>query len=431
MEMEKVTQNLGAVMPEQSQQGLTATQMMASGLSFEDIIMAMIGSKQDNAGALISSQMFNSEMTEQTNLQNAFADILKFMTPELMKGIQNSTLSEYNISEFMNFSDNDLFNLQNFDENLSYSDNIIKADPLQLAGLLDYIGTGIGIPSAAEILAGNESIDSNVIEGLTDVSNLKTSFSGANQFDPEQMLKSGEMEIISYVPASSESYGSQSASGNGANEALEFYRTMNSVKENVKAEEAKTAGISENTVNFNVEDMNKYAQNIDISFDRAAAETSMNKLEYEPADRQLLRGITENLDKEKSEFTVKLKPEGLGEILVKLVQNNEGKMLLSMVASSAKTAELLNRDLALLQSSLNQLNVEIVNKSVDVAENVMPMTSVFDQYDERRQDEGRQQNQFRNLKSKINSVSVKNVSFDTESIPEQNVILDQALDITI
>lgn len=456
--MEQITQGLRAAILEQSQQGMTVSQMMSSGISFADIIMTIIGNQQENAEGMVFPEMslpgmIDSEMqsAQQVNVQGEFGDILGLMTPDIMNGIQNSGfLSEGFITDdnlFKKLSNNEeyqsifgkvntyeTFNLKDSDEHLSYSGSIVKADPLQLAGLLDYIGTGIGIPSAAdildnEVLVSNKSVNSDSIKNLTGALSSTESFK--NQFDPEQMIKSGEMEIISYVPEVPKNTETESVSDSSETDALEFYRTMNSVKENVKTEESKSAGVSENTVSFNVDDMNKYAENIDISFDRAAAETTMNKLEYEPAERQLLRGISENLEKEKSEFTVKLKPDGLGEILVKLVQNNEGKMLLTMIASSAKTAELLNHDLASLQSSLNQHNVEIVNKSVDVAKNVMPMTSAFDQYDERRQDEGRQQNQFRSLKSKINSTPIKNVLFDTEIISGQNIISDQALDITI
>ena len=106
-------------------------------------------------------------------------------------------------------------------------------------------------------------------------------------------------------------------------------------------------------------------------------------------------------------------------------------MLLTMVASSAKTAELLNHDLSSLQSSLSQHNVEIANNSIEVAKNVMPASSAFDQYDERRQDEGNQQNQFRQIRSKVRNVSVGEVSFDSDTKPSLDKVLDQSLNILI
>ena len=102
-----------------------------------------------------------------------------------------------------------------------------------------------------------------------------------------------------------------------------------------------------------------------------------------------------------------------------------------MIASSEKTAELLNRDLVALQNTLNQHNVEIENNTVKTTETVMHAQSAFDQYDERRQDEANQQNHFRQLKNKIRNVSDKNVSFDSETEPIKSVSDDSALNITI
>lgn len=515
METEQITQSLRAAMMQQSQQGMTVTQMMSSGLSFADIILTIFGNQQGNSNGLASAGTVfpdfsggNLQLAEQGTVQNEFAEILGLLTPEILSGLDNSdtrysellsgmqsgvskksgnipavsklfsspdngdtvditdNLSNSGFSDIEKALNFDMLNLTETDSDLSYSDNMVKADPFQLAGLLDYIGTGTGIPSVTDIsdkqifnrkvpdIVDNSAVDDDFVNNafnsiavdnnvnnfefdnadLLNTDNIRTVSSvPESQFNPEEMLKSGEMEIISYVPdtlgASSDSETADNSGDEG--EALEFYRTLNSVKENVKSEDSGSVGVSENAVNLSAEDLNGFAKNIDISFERAAAETTMNKMEYEPADKQLADGISKNLEKGQSEFTVKLKPEGLGEILVKLVQSSEGKMMLTMVASSEKTAELLNRDLASLQSSLNQHNVQISDSGVNVAKNVMPMSSAFDQYDERRQDEGKQQNQFRELKSKIRSVSVQNVSYDAETAAQQSIISDSALNITI
>ena len=155
---------------------------------------------------------------------------------------------------------------------------------------------------------------------------------------------------------------------------LDFYRTMQNAKEAVPAvkdsEKTKSSGIGA---------MQNDAQGLDIRFDRITSDIRM-KTEFEAPEKQLLKGVEENLKNGKSEFTVKLKPEGLGEIIVRLVQNDGGKMLMSMTASSAKTAELLNSNLSSLQSSLNQHNVEIVNPSDMIKNAVAPAAPSFEQY---------------------------------------------------
>ena len=253
-------------------------------------------------------------------------------------------------------------------------------------------------------------------------------------FNPEEMIKSGEMEIVSYTPAEKNPLPDSSQQGNRQSdgETIDLARNMKTARETIKTEisedTAKFSEISASMVNSNPDEI---AQKIDISFDRAYAELEMNKAKYGSADEQMYKGISENLEKGRSEFTVKLRPEGLGEILVKLVSDEGGKAILSLVASSEKTAELLNRDLASLQTALNQHNVEIENSSVKTAETVMHAQTAFDQYDERRQDEAQQQNHFRQLKNKLGDISDRSVTFEDEAEAVRMAVSDSALNIKI
>ncbi len=436
METEQISQNLVSSLNSlrQSGQGMTVSQMMSSGISFADIISMMINGTNQNAETtgIFDPQLFqNTQQTASENIiPEQFTDIFGILSPEILKGSEKN--SDSWISQI--FENNSLLDQK---ETLDLSDGLVKADPSQLAGLLDFIRTGNEIPLFTAV---NESPD-RTADTVSDIKSV---------FDPNEMIKSGEMEIVSYIPAGkAENSQTNQETPENEKEVLDFFRMMKSVKENTGAKEnsadkirsseqktdiAETADTvkedSDKNI-FNLESLNKYAEPVDISFERAEAELKMNRAEYELPEKQLLKGVSENLEQGKSEFTVKLKPEGLGEILVKLVSGDEGKMLLTMVASSAKTAELLNHDLSSLQSSLSQHNVEIANNSIEVAKNVMPASSAFDQYDERRQDEGNQQNQFRRIRSKVRNVSVGEVSFDSDTKPSLDKVLDQSLNILI
>lgn len=419
METAQITQSLRAAMLQQSQQGMTVSQMMESGMSFADIIIMMMQGQQDGMSLMQDNLIQTADNVDSENN-------LLF---GLLNGENQNSIFSQQLAELMNISlknetdfelpfdiDYESLGEDSNEQNIKFADNLIKADPFQLAGLLDYISTGYGIP------VGSDISDNKIFDDFQ-----QNNYQTENVlFDPEEMIKSGEMEIVNYVPVSTEKSDSGISQNDG--EILDFYRTMNSVKENVKSEETKP---DDKTVNYNIEDMNRYTERIDISFERASAETAMNKMEYEAPDKQLLDGISENLDKGLGQFTVKLKPEGLGEILVNLVQNDDGKMLLTMVASNEKTAELLNKDLASLQSSLSQHNVEISPNGVDIEHEVASLSSAFDQYDERRQDEANQENQYRQLREKLGDISIRNVGFDTELQNEDVHLLDQALNITI
>ena len=74
--------------------------------------------------------------------------------------------------------------------------------------------------------------------------------------------------------------------------------------------------------------------------------------------KQLKTGILENLAKGKNEFLVRLKPEGLGEILVKLSETKD-KVSLSIFTNDSQTARLISGEVASLQSALRPLNAEV------------------------------------------------------------------------
>ena len=329
-------------------------------------------------------------------------------------------------------------------DSFDLSEDVIKADPMQLAGLLDYISTGVGIPLISDIA------DREVFRNINTVGSI----SAERIFDPNEMIRNGEMEIISYTPAAKTEDMSQSGqngeqSGSGENpfpkEDVDFARLMKGVRENVNPfirslrdddEDDYDLGIKM-TEKLTPETMHDVTRRVDISFDRALAELEMNKAEYGTPDQQVAKGVAENLLRGRSEFTVKLRPEGLGEILVKLVSDDAGKTILSMVASSQRTADLLNRDLASLQSQLGNHNVEIENNSVKVSETVMPAEhqsdAAFSQFDQRRRDEGEQENRYRQVRKRLNTDEIKigSTEFDTDIEVGRTSVDDSALNITI
>lgn len=73
---------------------------------------------------------------------------------------------------------------------------------------------------------------------------------------------------------------------------------------------------------------------------------------------QVETGIKDNLSLGKNEFVVKLKPEGLGEITVKMVEA-ESKISLSIVTSSPQVAKLINGELAGLRETLRTYNADV------------------------------------------------------------------------
>ncbi len=365
--------------------------------------------------------VYNMQNADISSLAQKLSEVVGLISPEFVNA------SESNSSMMNNNFVMDLISVLSTEgeikDSFDMSESILKIDPMQLAGLLDFISTGNGIPQAMDVS------DSQMFKNLDSISNVKAATEKI-AFDPQEMLKTGEMEIVSYTPAKKNADNSQQQSKQNDESTIDLARTMKSVRENVKTEVSEdTDKFNEITASMTASNPEEIAKKVDISFERAYAELEMNKAKYGSADEQVYKGISENLERGRSEFTVKLRPEGLGEILVKLVSDEGGKAVLTLVASSEKTAELLNRDLASLQTSLNQHNVEIENNSVKTAETVMNAQTAFDQYNERQQDEARQQHHFRQVKKNIGEISDNNGSFESETVI--NTASDSALNITI
>ncbi|NBI77457.1 flagellar hook-length control protein FliK [Anaerotruncus colihominis] len=96
---------------------------------------------------------------------------------------------------------------------------------------------------------------------------------------------------------------------------------------------------------------------------------NVQKVEHTPQPEtrnileQLETGIKENYAANRDEFVIKLKPDGLGEITVKLVQK-ENSIALSILASSPQVARLISNEVVALQNVLRPLQAEVTQISV-------------------------------------------------------------------
>ena len=73
---------------------------------------------------------------------------------------------------------------------------------------------------------------------------------------------------------------------------------------------------------------------------------------------QTFDALDDGIINDKKEFIIKLSPHGLGDITVKLIKSDDA-VLVKMIASNEKTAQLLNRDIGILHNMLSSHNAEI------------------------------------------------------------------------
>lgn len=90
--------------------------------------------------------------------------------------------------------------------------------------------------------------------------------------------------------------------------------------------------------------------------------------EAPPLSRQLDEGLSREMALGRKEFSMKLKPESLGEITVKLTEA-EGKTTLSILTASTGTAKAINHELAALREAMRPMGVEVQQAVPKAAEN--------------------------------------------------------------
>jgi len=126
---------------------------------------------------------------------------------------------------------------------------------------------------------------------------------------------------------------------------------------------------------------------------------------------QIMTGLSRNLQAGKGEFTLKLEPEGLGEITVKLLAK-EGRTTLRIITASAETARLINADILALQNALKPIRVE-VQEAVQQTEASSEEAAYFAGFDQFNQF-----NQYRNQGEPGRSTSGSEFRLSLEGIDE-------------
>ena len=155
--------------------------------------------------------------------------------------------------------------------------------------------------------------------------------------------------VLPSVEASSYDTGSDTG-GEWQSYGHSFQQVIQSVKQQLKdkAGETPVEPLSIDQLQSNVRSTSLEA--LIAQKTEAAAEA--------PLLNQVSEGIREHLSLGDSEFTLKLKPESLGEITVRLVKAGE-KMTLEIITASSHTARLINSDLATLQDAVKPMQVEV------------------------------------------------------------------------
>lgn len=114
---------------------------------------------------------------------------------------------------------------------------------------------------------------------------------------------------------------------------------------------------------------------------QALKESVMNQVE---------QAVIRAIEKPSEEFVMKLRPEGLGEITVKMVMNEGGKIVLNIQTQSQEVRSMVSQELNQLRSTLVPLNVEVGEVSSYVSNEGFFQQSAYEQSRQQYQPEMQQ-----------------------------------------
>lgn len=145
---------------------------------------------------------------------------------------------------------------------------------------------------------------------------------------------------------------------------FQAYSERNALQNDVK-EGLKTAQAQDGSDDDTVLDMDALQAQMNMRSNALNQQVKIGQLTAaqdaqpeEPIAKQVTQQMQLNLEKGSTEFTIRLHPENLGEITVKLVQK-DGAMTLLLAADSENTKKLLNTNLEALREAVRPMQVEV------------------------------------------------------------------------
>lgn len=199
---------------------------------------------------------------------------------------------------------------------------------------------------------GTEVISSDALTQLTDLLGL------TDRDETQALLKNAGIEVTSDVQSSAKTSDVQGSVQNGISGAVVKAKEL--LSEQKQPQQSDKDEIDVDKLQNELTKLDKTAP-FEIRFKPAGNTADTKVLD------QIKDGIKQNISLGKSEFVIKLKPETLGEITVKLVEE-AGKTTLTITAAKEMTAKLINNDLDALKAAVAPMKVEVHDAVVSTNE---------------------------------------------------------------
>lgn len=163
-------------------------------------------------------------------------------------------------------------------------------------------------------------------------------------------------EIQSQIIANSLNAKETSSSDMLFNGNMNFQSAINQAQKLIKGDAKASTDISEDGIIENLQQSGE-----DVKFETVLSDKqvlSQPTVDINDLALQVKNGISNGFMSDEKEFTVKLKPEGLGEVVVRMAES-DNKLTVNIVTASNEVAKLLNNDLSTLRESMKAMQVDV------------------------------------------------------------------------
>lgn len=215
----------------------------------------------------------------------------------------------------------------------------------------------------------NSMINSTMQQTTANASENRGIASSDETVELMEMFNALGSEVIKPVTSENVSKNVLTQNSNATNEeAVNIDSTIKAAKDSEKIFVEMEASVVEGEADFkkayrelnaNVVNINnvEVKPNVENAVALETSNTTPDLSEYKVVE-QVSVSINEQLAKAQDEFVIKLKPEGLGEVVVKLV-NNGGNIEVNLITNNLQTKNYLSEQIGNLRDSLQSLDTQI------------------------------------------------------------------------
>ncbi len=363
----------------------------ASGDGFMNVLDSMLSNLIDGDSTSVAEILTLGKTEDAETSEDA--SILSMLAELLQSGNSNGNLSQDVLELLQNvegiddieipnviakLQENNFFEAMGMDEDTAdtlytLGNNTYNYLDAQGEVVKNYINSKLEAKSAESTTTANTAMETGVME--THVSELRATM--------QEITETNEIPIVSvsYEKASTSEQVMQPSLGVTVPNMIQQkmiradMSELSGESQNSNSQESENGDVSSTL--SEIATANANANVITPQFELPKVQNLSNPLfDQFNISEQITDGVKANLNLEKNEFTVKLNPESLGEVTIKLAEEG-GKMVVNITAATESTAKLLNSDLTALRDSLGTLNLEIREVTVEAPESIEESIAQF------------------------------------------------------